>query len=64
METQSNSMATKKIPSLIRTLALPSIVAQIVNILYNIAVCRADGRTGGHYSRTDRCESDGHGKPG
>ena len=36
METQSNSMATKKIPSLIRTLALPSIVAQIVNILYNI----------------------------
>lgn len=36
METQNNPMATKKIPSLIRTLALPSIVAQIVNILYNI----------------------------
>lgn len=31
-----NPMATKKVSSLILTLALPSIIAQIVNILYNI----------------------------
>lgn len=37
METKTgNPMATKSIPSLILLLALPSIVAQIVNILYNI----------------------------
>ena len=35
-ELKESRMGTEKIPKLMRELAIPSIVAQVINILYNI----------------------------
>ena len=53
METADNRiMGTEKIPSLMIRMAIPSIIAQVINILYNIVDRMYLGRLPGHLSLT------------